>query len=281
MRSSNGADAHASCRSVGISFAMNMRDESNRASLVMNGALKLSSGTTVRHGVVDDAVRHDTTLAAASSSSSVLGHTLSFVFGWRHARCAPIGSHSSSSAACDAGASGRLLARWRVTANGRRSRASPAGRNGGGVDVAGRASSSPAASSAGASTRRTPTRTRRYPANAGGNASPSTASASYTRSANDSDPRTSDASSIVVDATSDFAPPSSSSPASPPVFERVNVTTSRAPVRAIVRTVSSFTTSSCVGPVHESHGTTPAARRATTSGWSPCVETNSVPSGRA
>ena len=271
---------------------MKTRASSKRASRVLNAALKLSSGVTVRHGVVDDAVRHDTTLECVSvvsspAESSFFGHRLVSVFGCRHARCALIGSQRASTSALDAGASGKSLATWRVTANGRRSRARPSGRNGGGDAEAAAfpfasASSSPA-SSAGASKSRTPMTTRLYPANAVGNGVPPLASStSYTRSATRVDPSTSDASSIgTVDVMSS---PLVSSPVSASLLvspSRVNVTASRAPPSlAIARTTSSFTAHSCIGPVQSSHGTMPADSRVTTSGCSSCVETNSVPSGR-
>ena len=271
---------------------MKTRASSKRASRVLNAALKLSSGVTVRHGVVDDAVRHDTTLECVSvvsspAESSFFGHRLVSVFGCRHARCALIGSQRASTSALDAGASGKSLATWRVTANGRRSRARPSGRNGGGdaeaaaFPFASTSASSSPASSAGASKSRTPMTTRLYPANAVGNGVPLASSTSYTRSATRVDPSTSDASSIgTVEITSS---PFVSSPVSASLLvspSRVNVTASRAPPSlAIARTTSSFTAHSCIGPVQSSHGTMPADSRVTTSGCSSCVETNSVPSG--
>ena len=270
---------------------MKTRASSKRASRVLNAALKLSSGVTVRHGVVDDAVRHDTTLECVSvvsspAESSFFGHRLVSVFGCRHARCALIGSQRASTSALDAGASGKSLATWRVTANGRRSRARPSGRNGGGdAETAALASasssSSPPASASSASTSRTPMTTRLYPMNAVGNGVPLASSTSYTRSATRVDPSTSDASSIgTVDVMSS---PLVSSPVSASLLDspsRVNVTASRAPPSlAIARTTSSFTAHSCIGPVQSSHGTMPADSRVTTSGCSSCVETNSVPSG--
>ena len=263
---------------------------SNRASRTLNGALKLSSGLTVRHKGVDPfAVRHDTTLDDDDDDPL-------------RRRPSTLAINSPSSPGVATPGARRSVRTVRPTpreTRGRRagySRGGGSRRTGGGhardpregtaAPPASPVSASPAvsAASAGASTSRTATRTRRYPANAGGNASSEPESASYTRSANDSDPRSSDASSIAIDAAAGASSGSALLVVSPARLSHLRTRERHdepgAPSRH--RTHDVLVHDELVrrsGPRvarDDARASTPPRR-----GMVPWVETNSVPSGRA